>query len=207
VLNYQKQNLESRIISHQYITDNDEIVGFLRLRTSNDSGKFVIHKKDGSIKEKITVFDELVNTAMIRELHVYGEAINVNRCVKSDKKSDRTQQHIGFGRRLLNNALCLAKSLGYSRISVISGVGVKPYYRRAGFNDGKYFLLRNIDLNKFSPEFTIDQIIHKVQRFDTNSFKSKQLKNNKKLIKNVCIVAIIIMFMFFFGFRMYLWNH
>jgi histone acetyltransferase (RNA polymerase elongator complex component) len=207
----------------QYVTGNDEIVGFLRLRVSKDSGLFVTYKKDGSIKERLTVFDELVNTAMIRELHVYGEAVKVNRNTsvfgslgesldsantKTNTKIDRTQQHIGFGSRLLQNAFHLAKSLGYSKISVIPGDGVKPYYRRAGFCDGKYFLFKDLDFNEVKSEvkaeFTMDEIIHKIHRFGT----LKQLKitdksrNIKHRIKNTGIIVVTAVIILFIIFRM-----
>jgi elongator complex protein 3 len=38
-----------------------------------------------------------------------------------------------LGRRLMEKAEKIAKKRGYKAISVISGIGVRPYYRRLGY--------------------------------------------------------------------------
>lgn len=119
----------------QYVTDDNKLIGFLRLRISNDSGIFTNKKRTN------VVFDELTDCAMIRELHVYGETVNVS---NKNTNSDRSQQHTGIGKKLVADACNLARTHGYHKISVISGVGVKPYYRKLGFYDGMYFLLKDI---------------------------------------------------------------
>lgn len=125
----------------QYVTKDDELVAFLRLRLSKSAGYY-----NGKI-----IINELVNTALIRELHVYGETVQVNRVseatIRSDNKSnvDRTQQHVGYGSKLLNHAFAFAFLKDYKRISVISGEGVKPYYRRFGFYDGEYYLIKDLN--------------------------------------------------------------
>lgn len=148
----------------QYVTSLNELVGFLRLRLSNDSGYHIKYRKDGTILKKTKVFDELSDVAMIRELHIYGEAVTVNRETDIKNIKERTQQHFGFGTRLLQNAFILAKHLGYKKMSVISGEGVKPYYRRFNFYDGNYFLIKNLeneDINKYKAEPSILNIINK----------------------------------------------
>ena len=42
-------------------------------------------------------------------------------------------QHGGFGRRLMARAEEIAAEAGYTRLAVISGVGVRNYYRRLGY--------------------------------------------------------------------------
>lgn len=177
----------------QYITAKNELVGFLRLRVSDDSGYHITYRRDGSIRKKTVTFPELLGTAMIRELHVYGEAVEVNRVNKGVDSKDakdllRSQQHAGFGTRLLRNAFILAKNLGYDRMSVISGEGVKPYYRRFGFYDGNHFLLKDMsleDTSVYDAEFSVDTIIHKNYHFKSDDALNKTLdKTLNKTLTN-----------------------
>ena len=85
--------------------------------------------------------------AMIRELHVYGATTAVRRDGDREHTGSKRQrvQHAGFGTRLLERAFEIARDLeGCDRISVISGQGVKPYYRRFGFVDGHYFMVKTL---------------------------------------------------------------
>ncbi len=85
------------------------LVGFLRLRFPDSP-----------------FIPELEDTALIRELHVYGKAVGIG------KKDENAFQHRGFGERLLNIAESIAKE-SYDRIAIISGVGVREYYRKHGY--------------------------------------------------------------------------
>jgi len=77
---------------------------------------------------------------MIRELHVYGE----HTCVNSDLATNT--QHRGLGKKLLAKAEEIALLNGYEYISVISGVGVKEYYRKRGYFDYHTFMTKIIDM-------------------------------------------------------------
>ena len=66
-------------------------------------------------------------TAIIRELHVYGEL------QKIWDKSGKWTQHIWLGRRLLSFAERLSKESGYNQFSVISWVWVREYYKSLWF--------------------------------------------------------------------------
>ena len=66
-------------------------------------------------------------TAIIRELHVYGEL------QKIWDKSGQWTQHTWLGRKLLSFAERLSKNFGYDQFSVISWVGVREYYKNLWF--------------------------------------------------------------------------
>ena len=70
----------------------------------------------------------------IRELHTYGRHTKVG--------ADGSQgQHVGFGRRILSEAEKIAKEKGYKKIAVISGIGVREYYRNLGYTlEGTYMV-------------------------------------------------------------------
>jgi elongator complex protein 3 len=71
------------------------------------------------------------DVALVRELHVYGEQIPIG------KKGEI--QHQGYGQKLLQEAEKLAKKAGKKKISVISGIGVREYYKKFGYKfDGVY---------------------------------------------------------------------
>jgi histone acetyltransferase (RNA polymerase elongator complex component) len=109
------------------------LYGFLRLRLSENSG----------MSDNGVVFNELKNTALIRELHVYGQTIAVN-----SSSTSSSSQHLGFGTRLLKKAEEIAFEYGYTKIAVISGVGVREYYRKRGYEDGEFFLLKDIGVSQ-----------------------------------------------------------
>ncbi len=98
--------------------DKDLLVGFCRLRFPNDP-----------------VRRELQNAAIVRELHVYGNQVGVGQ-----QGEDADVQHRGYGRRLLAEAEDRARDAGFDKLSVISGIGVRQYYReKLGYHqDGPY---------------------------------------------------------------------
>ncbi|XVH31939.1 tRNA uridine(34) 5-carboxymethylaminomethyl modification radical SAM/GNAT enzyme Elp3 [Haloferacaceae archaeon DSL9] len=96
----------------------DLLIGFCRLRFPNDP-----------------VRRELREAALVRELHVYGSEAGIGQPAGADD-----WQHRGYGRKLLGHAEELAADAGYEKISVISGIGVRQYYRdKLGYvQDGPY---------------------------------------------------------------------
>jgi ELP3 family radical SAM enzyme/protein acetyltransferase len=107
--------------------DEQVLFGFLRLRIPKYA-------------ETHEVFPELAQTALIRELHVYGRTFAVGDQAKNGKSGDTpVAQHLGIGQKLLVAAENLAKYEGYMKLAVISGVGVRNYYERFGYrlNPGK----------------------------------------------------------------------
>ncbi|MFB6297337.1 MAG: tRNA uridine(34) 5-carboxymethylaminomethyl modification radical SAM/GNAT enzyme Elp3 [Salinirussus sp.] len=98
--------------------DADLLVGFCRLRFPNDP-----------------VRKELEGAAVVRELHVYGTEVGVG-----EAGGASAHQHQGYGRRLLRRAEELAAEAGYRKLAVLSGIGVRRYYRdKLGYvQDGPY---------------------------------------------------------------------
>ena len=67
------------------------------------------------------------NPAMVRELHVYGPTL------KLSQKANSEWQHKGLGKQLMAEAEKIAKKKGFKNIRVISGVGVREYYKKLGY--------------------------------------------------------------------------
>ncbi len=76
---------------------------------------------------------ELVGSAVIREVHVYGPALSLG-------TRSLHAQHRGFGTRLLDEARRIASSAGFARLSVIAAVGTRAYYESRGFSRGDLYM-------------------------------------------------------------------
>ena len=98
--------------------ENDLLVGFARLRFPAEF-----------LRLEITP-----TSALIRELHVYGTATAIG--------DEGMVQHKGFGKKLMEKAEQIAKENGKDKMVVISGVGVKEYYKnKLGYtNEGPYMV-------------------------------------------------------------------
>lgn len=81
---------------------------------------------------------ELAGAAVVRELHVYGAALDPGR------RREGPAQHRGLGRALLEHAALLARERGHDRLAVISAIGTRDYYLEAGFADGELYPVRSL---------------------------------------------------------------
>jgi len=77
---------------------------------------------------------ELQGSALIRELHVYGSMVPVGKGAKQ-----KEWQHRGYGKELIERAEEIASESGYGKLSIISGIGAREYYKKLGYTlDGGY---------------------------------------------------------------------
>lgn len=91
-------------------TADERIAGFLRLSFPHAGQELPL--------------PELAGHAMIREVHVYGPALNLG------DDSTGEAQHMGLGSELIMQAKEMARAAGYEAIAVISAIGTQEYYRR-----------------------------------------------------------------------------
>ncbi len=73
--------------------------------------------------------------AMIREVHVYGKVAALHR-------TGEGTQHLGLGRKLVEEACRQAAAAGYRAVNVISAIGTRDYYRNLGFADAGLYQKR-----------------------------------------------------------------
>lgn len=76
---------------------------------------------------------ELHGVALLREVHVYGPAASLK------ERGFGQAQHAGLGTQLVERAAVLARENGFPKLSVISAVGTRSWYRRLGFVDGPLY--------------------------------------------------------------------
>ncbi len=80
------------------------------------------------------------DNAFIRELHVYGQALPIG------KKPEYLGQHSGLGKQLLKQAEKISKQNKIKELKVISGVGVREYYKKLGYSvdSRKIYMVKKI---------------------------------------------------------------
>jgi len=121
-------------------TDNkrNKLYALLRLRIPSSLISSSSQKKEqkNTLYEKIPV---LKNAALIREVHTFGKLIPIG------KKEKKSPQHIGLGKKLIQEAEKIAREeFGISKIAVISGVGVRNYYRKLGYRLKDNYMVKKI---------------------------------------------------------------
>nr|WP_319372760.1 tRNA uridine(34) 5-carboxymethylaminomethyl modification radical SAM/GNAT enzyme Elp3 [uncultured Methanobacterium sp.] len=91
----------------------DVLLGFLRLRMPSEH----VHRPEISS-----------DTALLRELHVYGPMIPLG------EREDELWQHRGYGEELLKKAEEISlEEYDKKEILIISGIGARNYYRKFGY--------------------------------------------------------------------------
>jgi elongator complex protein 3 len=102
----------------------DAIIGFLRLRNIVNSHRFELQRNPCMI---------------IRELKVVGRELSFG------KRSKKGIQHKGYGKELIEEAerICI-EEYDKKHLFVLSGVGVKEYYRNIGFIDNGVYLEKTL---------------------------------------------------------------
>lgn len=112
----------------------------IKYNASGGKEYFVYAEKEGyllgfirvRIPKKPFVKEITKETGIVRELHVYGQATDFK---------DKNIQHRGIGKKLLKIAEELSIKEGMTKIAVISGIGVREYYKKQGYKlEGAYMV-------------------------------------------------------------------
>jgi ELP3 family radical SAM enzyme/protein acetyltransferase len=122
IINYNGSNGIEYFIS---LINKNYLIGFIRLRILID---FDYSK----------ILSILHDCALIRELHVYS---NISIVGSSNSNSC---QHKGYGKKLIAKAEEIAKEYKYNKIAIISGTGVRNYYRKLGYELKETYMIKNI---------------------------------------------------------------
>ena len=104
----------------QFVNKDNILFGLLRLRFPDNP-----------------FMKELDGCAIVRELHVYGQALKIG-------KKGIDGQHTGIGKKLMKEAERIVKNNGYKKLAVISGVGVREYYRKLGYELKGNYMIKNL---------------------------------------------------------------
>ena len=111
--------------------DGLSLLGFLRLRDPASPHRPEI-KGQG--------FSGCGKSAIIRELHVYGVSVDIG-CIPGND----SYQHRGYGVKLMQEAERIVRDeFGLKKISVISAVGTREYYRKIGYYRNGPYMTKNL---------------------------------------------------------------
>ncbi|PJA86781.1 MAG: tRNA uridine(34) 5-carboxymethylaminomethyl modification radical SAM/GNAT enzyme Elp3 [Candidatus Moranbacteria bacterium CG_4_9_14_3_um_filter_42_9] len=123
----------------QYVTqDKKKLFALLRLRipSNHNRGHFI---------------PALRNAAIVREIHTYGKLKPINTERKHSLPASLREalqagpQHIGLGKKLMLEAEKIAKKeFGLDKVVVISGVGVREYYKKLGYRQKDTYMVKPI---------------------------------------------------------------
>jgi elongator complex protein 3 len=119
VLEYESCGGREHFIS---AVSDDSLIGFARLRFPS-----------------LVYRPELDGAALLRELHVYGSLVPVGMDAE-----DAEWQHRNYGRVLIAKAEEIARGAGFSRLAIMSGIGVRPYYRKLGYERRGPYMVREL---------------------------------------------------------------
>lgn len=79
--------------------------------------------------------------AFIRELHTYGQSLLLK---QKNNKALKHIQHKGLGKKLVKEVEKICKKNKIDKLAVISGVGVRDYYRKLGYKLENTYLIKKI---------------------------------------------------------------
>ncbi len=104
------------------------VFAFLRLRLPSSQDERVT-----------TLMPEIKDCAFVRELHTYGHLVKIDAAARTSDV-----QHKGFGKKLMAASEKIAKENGFKTMAVISGVGVREYYKKIGYHLGDTYMLKDL---------------------------------------------------------------
>ena len=111
------------------------VYGFLRLRIPHQENS----TNSVNLENLKKLMPELEGCAFIRELHVYGQMIEIG------KTNVIGSQHKGYGKKLMTEAEKIAHEKGFNSLAVISGVGVRGYYKKLGYKKEGTYMTKKLD--------------------------------------------------------------
>jgi len=119
------------------------VFGFLRLRIpTKRSPDLTPSEEEKKYRTQLSLLEKFLpenkDCAFIRELHVYGKVVQIGKREKKDS------QHKGLGKQLVAAAEKLCKEKGFKKVSVISGVGVRGYYRKLGYRKIGTYMVKKL---------------------------------------------------------------
>ncbi len=104
----------------EFVNGDNRIIAFLRLRIPGDS----------------LTRQELLGKTVVREIKTFGREARI------DERGE--YQHRGYGRRLLGQAEEITREEGYRGIAVISGIGVREYFRKNGYERSGTYMVKRV---------------------------------------------------------------
>lgn len=119
---YHPADAEEHFLS--FDTPDDKLAGFLRLSLPSDTHR--------------TGLVDLQEAAIIREVHVYGQSLEVG------EERHGVAQHSGLGTQLIEQAEAVAFDSGFKNMAVIAAVGTRAYYQARGYELQRRYMVKHL---------------------------------------------------------------
>ena len=145
--NWSCQCIRCREVGNNIINPEDVKLNILEYDASDGKEYFISYETDkyliGFIRLRLSKNNEnrlevLKDMALIRELHVYSNLNNVGNNI------NESMQHKGFGKKLVFEAEKKALENGYTKIAIISGTGVRNYYKKLGYELHETYMIKQL---------------------------------------------------------------
>ncbi len=129
------QDLEMRVQEFEASQGQEFFITFDHIKQDKLCSLLRLRFSSYSLNGQKHFMPELEGAALVREVHTYGEV------VKLADNGYTESQHIGLGKRMMQKAEEIAVKNGYLKMAVISGIGVREYYRKLGYHlEGTYMV-------------------------------------------------------------------
>lgn len=142
--------IRCREIGDRKVAEEDVKLNIVKYRSSGGDEYFISYETDkyliGFIRLRINGMNKinedilpiLKDSALIRELHIYS---NIS-CVGDT--NDMSMQHKGYGRKLVEEAERIAIENKKYKMAIISGTGVRNYYRKLGYTLNDTYMTKTL---------------------------------------------------------------
>ena len=107
------------------------VFAFLRLRIPSPTSFQILE-----------ILPELKDCAIIRELHTYGHMVPLANKSGIMPDMKKASQHKGMGKKLMKEAERIAKKEKFKHTAVISGIGVREYYKKLGYKLNNTYMIK-----------------------------------------------------------------
>lgn len=137
-INYRCKCVRCREVKENY--DPEEKLYLFRQDYSSSEGKEIFLSYENLKRTKIYALLRLrimKDLAIVREIHTYGQMVPI-----SEKK--KAVQHKGLGKKLMKKAEQISKDYNAPKLSVISGIGVRPYYKKLGYKLENTYMIKKL---------------------------------------------------------------
>ncbi len=137
--NWQCRCIRCREVKGNY--DKNEKIFLFRKDYKASGGKEIFLSFENKNKNKLYSLLRLrilENSAIIREIHTYGQLVPVS-------KKQTAAQHQGLGKKLIKKAEeIVKKEFGLKKIAVISGIGVREYFKKLGYKLENSYMVKTL---------------------------------------------------------------
>lgn len=132
-----KEDLELEILAYKTSVSKEYFISYKTKKSDKLCAFLRLSIPKSSFLEN-SFIEELNNSSIIREVHVYGPVVGLK------YKSIGESQHLGLGRILIQKAEDITKKHRIHKISVISAIGTRKYYEANGYRKGELYMYKTL---------------------------------------------------------------